>query len=166
MLGLEELALEDACYYLRKLGMADAEIARVLAIAVEEVERKQAAFRRRLDRGEVVESTVDLHFWRNVQQEAAGDVKVTVVDRGGRFYHGWRSQLERADAKTLMMLFEACRDFLGRHPEINLPRPTGYDPLAPIRQVKSSLPILEQILMAKARMEPKGEPPAQRANLP
>lgn len=148
---LEDLALEDACHYLKKLGMSDADIARVLETTVAEVEKKRAAFQSRLKRGEVTESTLDLQFWKNVQKEAAGDVKMTLVDRDGRFYHGWRSQLERADPQTLMMLFEACNEFLSRHPEINLPPPAGYDPLAPIRQVKSSLPILEQILVVRAR---------------
>lgn len=60
-------------------------------------------------------------------------------------------------ALTALMFFGAGKDLLSRHPEIHLPPPTGYDPLAPIRQVKGSLPILEQMLLAKAQRELKGQ---------
>jgi hypothetical protein len=138
--------LEDACYYLRKLGASLEEIATQFGLTPGQVGELADRWSGKLARGEVKEDPVDLDFWRNVHREASGDQKLTLVDRDGHFYHGWRSQLEHADTATLLMLYEACREFVARHPELNFPAPVGYDPLAPARQVKAVVPVLQALL--------------------
>jgi hypothetical protein len=146
--------LEDACYYLRKLGAPLDEIATQFGISPGTVAELADRWADKLARGQVKEDPVDLEFWRNVRREAGGDQKLTLVDRDGHFYHGWRSQLEQADTATLLMLYEACREFVARHPELNFPAPVGYDPLAPARQVKAVVPVLQTLL--DRRTSPEG----------
>ena len=83
-------------------------------------------------------------------QEARGNEKITLVDSEGEFYHGRRVDLEKAEAKDLIALFDFGKEYLNNiHPmvleslEKNKP---GYNPLSPIKQLRDGLKIVEEIL--------------------
>ncbi|MBM3897067.1 MAG: hypothetical protein FJ358_00860 [Thaumarchaeota archaeon] len=145
-----ELAVEDGCYYLRELGMDVGEISRLFEISEDDVKKKCKTFARKLKSKQIIQSGFDKKFWEDVMQEARGNEKITLVDSEGEFYHGRRTDLEKAETKDLMALFECGKEYLNNvHPMVlesldkNKP---GYNPLSPIKQLKDGLKVLEEIL--------------------
>ncbi len=102
----------------------------------------------------------DLAFWRNVKQEAEGNVKVTfVTDKG--FHHAWRSDLEKLDGPSLLAIFESCKRFLNLDPNarfLEYSPPKNYDPLAMQREISKAVTVINSILEKEGKQEKK-EPP-------
>lgn len=145
-----ELAVEDGCYYLRELGLSFSEIARVFGVSEAVARRKYNAFSSKLKNKQVYVSPFDKKFWEDIILETLGNERVTLVDEKGRFYHGRRTDIEKADTKDLMALFEYGKEYLSTVPPMVLEsldkgRP-GYNPLSPIKQLKDALKLLEEIL--------------------
>ena len=145
-----ELAVEDGCYYLRELGMNVSEISRLFDTSEDDVRKKCKAFVKKLKSRQIIASEFDKKFWEDVMQEARGNEKITLVDSKGEFYHGRRVDLEKAETKDLIALFDFGKEYLNNiHPmvleslEKNKP---GYNPLSPIKQLRDGLKIVEEIL--------------------
>ena len=89
---IDDSVLEEGSYYLSKLDLDVDAIAERFEIPPAQVLRHKTRFEGKLERGDVIEVDTDLAFWRNVKEEAEGNVKVTfVTDKG--FHHAWRSDL-------------------------------------------------------------------------
>lgn len=145
-----ELAVEDGCYYLRELGMDVGKISRFFEISEDDVKKKCKTFAKKLKSGQIVQSEFDKKFWEDVMQEAKGNEKITLVDSKGEFYHGRRADLEKAETKDLMALFEYGKEYLNSVPPMVLEsldkNKPGYNPLSPIKQLNDGLKIVEEIL--------------------
>ena len=150
-MGPEEVSeevLEEGCYYLSKLGLSPADVARHFEVTEERVRSLSASYADKLKAGKVSSEPFDLHFWEDVKKEAEGDVKLTFVsDRG--FHHSWKSEVSKLDPGALMNIYESSRDFLAADPNqrfLDYPAPKGYDPLAAEREVKKSVEVVRSLL--------------------
>lgn len=146
--GVNEEVLEEASYHLRKLGLSFHEIAERFEISDESAEQLFSRFESKLAMGVAKDDPLARNYWQSVSREAVGDVKVTFVSQDG-FHHGWKSDLDKMDSQTLMMIFERSKEFLETDPNkyfLNIPPPLGYDPLAFSRQVKTAVELIQEIL--------------------
>src|SRR5271169_324749 len=157
---LDDSVLEEGSYYLSKLDLDVAAIAERFEIPPAQVLRHKTRFEGKLKRGDVIEVDTDLAFWRNVKEEAEGNVKVTfVTDKG--FHHAWRSDLEKLDGPSLLAIFESCKRFLNLDPNarfLEYAPPKNYDPLAMQREISKAVTVINSILEKKWKREKK-EPP-------
>ncbi len=146
--GVDEEVLEEASYHLRKLGLSFHDIGQRFEISDERAEELYGNFQRKLSVGVAKDDPLARNYWQSVSREAVGDVKVTFVSKDG-FHHGWKSDLDKMDSQTLMMIFERSKEFLETDPDkyfLNVAPPLGYDPLAFSRQVKTAVELIEEIL--------------------
>jgi len=156
---IDDSVLEEGSYYLSKLDLDVDAIAERFEITPAQVLRHRTKFEGKLKSGDVVEVDTDLVFWRNVKQEAEGNVKVTfVTDKG--FHHAWRSDLEKLDGPALLAIFESCKRFLNLDPNarfLEYAPPKNYDPLAMQREITKAVTVINSILESKWKHQ-KGGP--------
>jgi hypothetical protein len=152
---IDDSVLEEGSYYLSKLDLDLDAIAERFEIRAAEVLKHKTRYERKLKRGEAVEAATDLAFWRNVKEEAEGNVKVTfVTDKG--FHHAWRSDLEKLDGPSLLVIFESCKRFLNLDPNarfLEYAPPKNYDPLAMQREISKAVTVINSILEGKWKGE-------------
>jgi hypothetical protein len=157
---IDDSVLEEGSYYLSKLNLDVDAIAERFEIPSSQVLRHRKRFEGKLKRGDVVEVDSDLAFWRNVKEEAEGNVKVTfVTDKG--FHHAWRSDLEKLDGPSLLAIFESCKRFLNLDPNarfLEYSPPKNYDPLAMQREISKAVTVINSILEKKWKHDRKEEP--------
>jgi len=157
---IDDTVLEEGSYYLSKLDLDVDAIAERFEIAPSSVRKHKTRYEEKLKRGEVVAADDDLAFWRNVKEEAEGNVKVTfVTDKG--FHHAWRSDLEKLDGPSLLAIFESCKRFLNLDPNarfLEYSPPKNYDPLAMQREISKAVTVINSILENEWKQEKK-EPP-------
>jgi hypothetical protein len=157
---IDDSVLEEGSYYLSKLDLDVDAIAERFEIPTSQVLRHKTRFEGKLKRGDVLEVDTDLAFWRNVKEEAEGNVKVTfVTDKG--FHHAWRSDLEKLDGPSLLAIFESCKRFLNLDPNarfLEYAPPKNYDPLAMQREISKAVTVINSILEKKWKREGKDEP--------
>ena len=148
------LAIEDGCYYLKEIGLDFKEIGNLFKISEEEARKRCRAFAKKLENKAVIVSPYDKKFWEEIIQESRGNEKATLVDDKGKFYHSRRADLEKADTRDLMALFEFGKEYLNTVPPMVLESlendKPGYNPLSPIKQLKDSLGLIEEILSKRA----------------
>jgi hypothetical protein len=154
---IDDSVLEEGSYYLSKLDLDVDSIAERFEISPARVLKHKTRYEEKLRRGEVVEAAGDLTFWRNVKEEAEGNVKVTfVTDKG--FHHAWRSDLEKLDGPSLLAIFESCKRFLNLDPNarfLEYSPPKNYDPLAMQREINKAVTVINSILEKKWKGEKK-----------
>jgi hypothetical protein len=157
---IDDSVLEEGSYYLSKLDLDVDAIAERFEITPAQVLRHRTRFERKLKSGDVVEVDTDLAFWRNVKQEAEGNVKVTfVTDKG--FHHAWRSDLEKLDGPSLLGIFESCKRFLNLDPNarfLEYAPPKNYDPLAMQREITKAVTVVNSILESQWKHQKNGLP--------
>jgi len=150
---IDEVVLEEGCYYLRELGLSSSQVAKNFAITRKQVESLAASYQSKLLSGVVIADPFDRTFCEDVKKEAEGDFKVTFISERG-VHHGWKSDLGRMDGPSLMAIFEASQDFLNADPNqrfLEFKPPSGYDPLALEREVKKSISVISEILHQKGK---------------
>ncbi|HUI00519.1 MAG TPA: hypothetical protein VLX56_02675 [Nitrososphaerales archaeon] len=155
---VDDEVLEEGSYYLSKLELDAEAIAQRFEISPSQVLRHKRRFEGRLKRGDAVETNTDLEFWRSVKHEAEGNVKVTFVSEKG-FHHGWRSDLEKLDSRTLFEIFESCKRFLDMDPNarfLEYSPPKNYDPLAMQREVSKAVTVVSSILEKRSKAGGQG----------
>ena len=155
--------LEEACYYLLKLGLTSSQVASHLETTPASVTKLGRSYASKLKKGEVVASEFDQTFWEGVKREAEGDMKITFVSDKG-FHHAWVSELRKLDGRALMSVYESSKDFLGGDPNqkfLDFPMPKGYDPLALEREVRKAVEVVGKLLDEKWRAE---NSPAERVD--
>jgi hypothetical protein len=158
---IDDSVLEEGSYYLSKLDLDVDAIAERFEIPAAQVLRHRSRYERKLKDGDAVEVATDLAFWRNVKEEAEGNVKVTfVTDKG--FHHAWRSDLEKLDGPSLLAIFESCKRFLNLDPNarfLEYAPPKNYDPLAMQREITKAVTVINSILESKWKSESEGKKP-------
>lgn len=156
---MDESVLEEGSYYLSKLDLDVGAIAERFELPRSRVLKHKTRFEAKLKRGEVVETTEDLVFWRSVKEEAEGNVKVTFVSEKG-FHHSWRSDLEKLDGPSLLAIFESCKRFLNLDANsrfLEYSPPKNYDPLAMQREVSKAVTVINSILEVRWKSEGEGK---------
>lgn len=155
---VQEVVLDEGCYYLSKLGLDDNAISERFEIGQTEVVKHRERYAERLIAGDRIENSVDLNFWRDVKQEAEGNVKVTfVTDKG--FHHSWKSELQKLDGETLLSIHESCKNFLNTDPNarfLQYAPPKNYDPLAMQREINKAVGVIGSIMEEKWKARDKG----------
>lgn len=154
---VQEVVLDEGCYYLSKLGLDDKAISERFEISQTAVVKHRERYAERLRAGDRTENTTDLNFWRDVKQEAEGNVKVTfVTDKG--FHHSWKSELQKLGGETLLSIHEACKNFLNTDPNarfLQYAPPKNYDPLAMQREINKAIGIIGSIMEDKWKAREK-----------
>lgn len=157
-----QLYLDEATYYLKKLGLTDKEVASRLEQTQAEIRKRNRRHDSRIRSGLIKYSDSDRTFWKDLISESEGDVKITFVRNDG-FYHCRRSDLEAMDGTALMEIFDASKHFLNLDPNyhhgfLEGKSPVGFDPLALAREIKQAVMLIEQILQQRAKQESFKEP--------
>lgn len=156
---VQDVVLDEGCYYLSKLGLDDKAISERFEISQAEVAKHRGRYAERLRAGDRAENTADLNFWRDVKQEAEGNVKVTfVTDKG--FHHSWKSDLQKLDGETLLSIHESCKNFLNTDPNarfLQYAPPKNYDPLAMQREINKAIGIIGSIMEEKWKEQKRKE---------
>jgi hypothetical protein len=150
---INEDVLEEGCYYLSKLGMPPAEIARHFEVEEREARSLASSYASKLKSGMVAADPFDLTFWQDVKKEAEGDVKLTFVSDKG-FHHSWKSELKKLDGPALMSIYETSRDFLSTDVNqrfLEYAPPKGYDPLAKEREERKAVETIASMLEERWR---------------
>ncbi len=163
---IDEMILEEGCYYLSEMGLSHSEIAHRFETTEAKVRKLVEAHGRKLKSGKVRPSEFDRTFWEDVKKEAEGDVKVTFVSEKG-FHHAWKSELRKLDGSALMSIFEASKDFLGTDQNqkfLDYPAPKGYDPLVLDREVRKAVGIVSELLDEKWKQEKSEKAGSNKAN--
>ncbi len=158
---IDDSVLEEGSYYLSKLDLDLDAIAERFEIPPAQVLRHKTRYEKKLRDGDAVEVATDLAFWRNVKEEAEGNVKVTFVSDKG-FHHAWRSDLEKLDGPTLLAIFESCKRFLNLDPNsrfLEYSPPKNYDPLAMQREITKAVTVINSILESKWKSAGHGKKP-------
>ncbi|MFI5419688.1 MAG: hypothetical protein ACHQ1H_01845, partial [Nitrososphaerales archaeon] len=91
-------------------------------------------------------------FWARINQESSGDEKITLVDDKGKYYHGWRSEIEKLGTAELVELLVVNKKYSDQHPlsEFSKTQPViGYDPIVPLRDIRRSVTLIDQILQKR-----------------
>jgi len=151
-----ERTIDEACYYLSRLGVDDEGIAKRFETSTREVARRRSRFSELIQDGDVAVGQADMNFWRDIKNEAEGNIRVTFVSDKG-FHHAWRSDLTKLDGPTLLSIYESCRHFLDLDPSarfVEYSPPKNYDPLAMQREIKKALLTLGALLDEKWREQP------------
>jgi hypothetical protein len=152
----QDYYVEEACYYLSLLKIKDEEIASAFNLGTEQVRQAVRSFSKKLELGKVKYDDNAKDFWSKNFREGRGDFRITLVDDKGSYYHGWKSELEKMETEKLVAVLATNKDYCEKHPlsEFSKGGPViGYDPLAPLRDIRKSISIIEEILERRERKE-------------
>jgi hypothetical protein len=149
---MEEDYVEEACYYLSKLDKSTEEIAKEFSMTTSQVAAAIQSYGKKIETKEVAYEEDTKDFWARINQESSGDEKITLVDDKGRYYHGWRSEIEKLGTAELVELLVVNKKYSDRHPlsEFSKTQPVvGYDPIVPLRNIRRTVLLIDQILQKR-----------------
>jgi hypothetical protein len=144
--------VEEACFYLSEQHIRPEEIAEHFSLDKDQVEQAIASFRKKLRKGLVKYDDNSKEFWSKNLTESKGDLKITLVDDKGRYYHGWKSELEKMDTDKLVQLLLVNKQYSDSHPLAEFTKGDtiiGYDPMVPLRNIRKTVSLIEGILEKK-----------------
>src|SRR5579872_4229049 len=101
---MEDEYLEEACFYLLDLKMSAADIGKEFNMTPDQVEKAVASYKAKIASGSVSYDEETKAFWAKSLKESTGDEKITLVDEKGRYYHGWKSDIEKMSTEQLVEL--------------------------------------------------------------
>ena len=148
--------LGEACFYLFELNKPVAEIAARLNLSEDEVNRAVRDYKKKIQEGKASYDQDTKEFWKKIEQESGGDERITLVDEKGRYYHGWRSELEKMTTEQLVELLVVNKKYSDSHPlsEFSKTQPAvGYDPIVPLRNIRRAVSIVDNILQERELRE-------------
>ena len=149
---MEDEFVEEACFYLSELGKPLLEIGTDLNLSSDQVKRAVESYRKKIESGSVAYDEDAKDFWAKIRRENTGDEKITLVDDKGRYYHGWRSEIENMGTEELVELLVVNKKYSDRHPlsEFSKTQPVvGYDPIVPLRNIRRTVSIIDEILQKR-----------------
>jgi hypothetical protein len=138
----ESQYIEEACFYLSELREPPEKIAMNLGVSLSRVAEALSNYREKIRA-------------KNLR-ESSGDERITMVDDKGRYYHGWRSELERLPTQDLIELLVVNKQYSDKHPlsEFSKTQPVvGYDPIVPLRNIRRTVALIDQILQERDAKE-------------
>ena len=149
---MEDEFVEEACFYLSELGKPILEIGADLNLSSDQVKQAVESDRKKIESGVVVYEEDAKDFWAKIRRENTGDEKITLVDDKGRYYHGWRSEIDNMGTEELVELLVVNKKYSDRHPlsEFSKTQPVvGYDPIVPLRNIRRTVSIIDEILQKR-----------------
>ena len=149
---MEDEYVEEACFYLSELGQTPAQIGGQLNLTESQVSVALSDYRRKLDSKIVHYDPDTKEFWSKILKESSGDERITLVDDKGRYYHGWRSEIEKMSTEQLVELLVVNKQYSDRHPlsEFSKTQPAvGYDPIVPLRNIRRTVSIIDSLLQKR-----------------
>jgi len=150
--------LEEACFYLSELHESHEDIASGLKISESQVVEAIQDYRKKIEAGKLAYDENAKEFWGKLLRENGGDEKITLVDDKGRYYHGWKSQFEKMATEQLVELLIVNKRYSDAHPlsSFSKTQPTvGYDPIVPLRNIRRTVALLDEILQKRELKEEK-----------
>jgi hypothetical protein len=150
--SMEDDYVEEACYYLSRLDKSVEEIGKEFSMTTGQVEAAIENYRKKIESNEISYDEETKDFWAKINQESSGDEKITLVDDKGRYYHGWKSEIEKLDTAELVELLVVNKKYSDRHPlsEFSKTQPVvGYDPIVPLRNIRRTVLIIDNILQKR-----------------
>ena len=144
--------VQEACYYLSLLGKNKDDIAKEFDLTTAQVDEALEKYSKRIASKEVNFDTETRDFWARVNRESSGDEKITLVDDKGRYYHGWKSEIEKLGTRELIELLVVNKKYSDMHPLSEFSKTEaviGYDPLVPLRNIRRTIALIEQILQQR-----------------
>ncbi|MCL4517603.1 MAG: hypothetical protein M1587_00215 [Thaumarchaeota archaeon] len=157
---MEDEYVEEACFYLNELEIEPSAIATEFNMTAEQVKNATIRYRKKIDAKQVTYDEEVKSFWAKNLRESTGDEKITLVDDKGRFYHGWKSEIEKMSTENLVELLVVNKQYSDRHPlsEFSKTQPiVGYDPIVPLRNIRRTVSLIDEILQTRAEDEEKKE---------
>jgi hypothetical protein len=152
--------LEEACFYLSEIEKPIKDIASELHLTEAQVDYAIREYREKIDRGKVAYDPEAKEFWSKLQKESGGDERITLVDEKGRYYHGWKSELEKMATEQLVELLVVNKKYSDAHPlsEFSKTQPAvGYDPIVPLRNIRRAVSLIDQLLQRRDQEDPKSD---------
>jgi hypothetical protein len=159
---LENEYIEEACFYLSELKLSLEEIGKEFNLTPDQVETAASNYKERIDSGLINYDEETRAFWSKSLRESSGDEKITLVDEKGRYYHGWKSEIEKMSTEQLVDLLVINKQYSDRHPlsEFSKTQPAvGYDPLIPLRNIRRSVSIIDETLQKRESEEETSNTP-------
>lgn len=153
---MEDDYVEEACFYLAELSVSNENIAKQLNLSSEQVRSAISSFKSRLEAGEASYNEETKSFWAMNLRESSGDEKITLVDDKGRYYHGWKSEIQKMSTEQLVELLVVNKQYSDKHPlsEFSKTQPVvGYDPLIPLRNIRHTVSLIDTILQEREKTE-------------
>lgn len=153
---MEDDYIEEACFYLSESSLSSQEISKEFNLTTEQVNRAIESYRAKLHSGAVTYSEETRSFWSKNLRESSGDEKVTLVDEKGRYYHGWKSEIEKMSTEQLVELLVVNKKYSDRHPLSEFSKTqavVGYDPLIPLRNIRRTVTIIDDLLQRREAHE-------------
>ncbi len=150
--------LEEACFYLLEIKKPVKDIASELHLTEAQVDYAVREYREKIDRGMATYDPEAKEFWNKLQKESGGDERITLVDEKGRYYHGWKSELEKMTTEQLVELLVVNKKYSDAHPLSGFSKTqpaVGYDPIVPLRNIRRAVALIDQILLRREQEEPK-----------
>ncbi|MGH2638598.1 MAG: hypothetical protein ACRDF4_04870 [Rhabdochlamydiaceae bacterium] len=148
--------VEEACYYLSELKLGREEIGKEFNLTHEQVGNAISSYKAKIDSGLASYDEETKSFWAKNLRESSGDEKITLVDEKGRYYHGWKSEIEKMKTEELVELLIVNKQYSDRHPlsEFSKTQPVvGYDPIVPLRNIRRTVSIIDEILQKRSAEE-------------
>ena len=148
--------MEEACFYLSELRKPIKDIASELNLTEAQVGYAIRNYREKIDKGKLAYDPEAKKFWGKLQKEGGGDERITLVDDKGRYYHGWKSEIEKMTTEQLMELLFTNKRYSDAHPlsEFSKTQPAvGYDPIVPLRNIRRAVSIIDEILQRRDRQD-------------
>ena len=149
---MSEDYIEEACFYLSKLNLKPSEIGKAFNLTTAQVKKASGSFKKKIDQGKAKYEEETKEFWAKNYKESSGDERVTLVDDKGRYYHGWKSELENLSSEKIVELLVVNKQYSDKHPLSEFSKGVaivGYDPLIPLRNIRRTVRLLEEILEKK-----------------
>lgn len=152
--------VQEACFYLSELKKPVREIASALNLNEEQVRLAVNEYRQKISERKLSYDADAKEFWNKQIRENEGDEKVTLVDEQGRYYHGWKSEIEKMNTEQLVELLVVNKRYSDAHPlsQFSKTQPVvGYDPIVPLRNIRKALSIIDGILQSRELSESSPE---------
>ncbi len=152
-------SIEEACYYLSESKISTREIAQAFNLTDSRVGQAVRSYKKKIDQGKIKYEDETKEFWIKNFRENSGDERVTLVDEKGRYYHGWKSELENLSSEKVVELLVINKQYSDKHPLSEFSKGQaviGYDPLVPLRNIRRTVSLLEELLEKKEKLEEEG----------
>ncbi len=154
--------VEEACFYLAENKIKTSEIAKAFNLTLPQVEKAIISYRKKIGQKKARFDDDTKEFWAKNFKESSGDERITMVDDKGRYYHGWKSELENLNSERIVELLVINKQYSDKHPLSEFSKGKaviGYDPIVPLRDIRRTVSILEDLLRNKEGEEQKSVSP-------
>lgn len=150
--------MEEACFYLSEQKLGKKDIAEAFNLSLAQVESAILSYKTKIDKGIANYESDANEFWAKNYRESSGDERVTLVDDKGRYYHGWKTELENLSSEKIVELLVINKQYSDKHPLSEFSKGQaviGYDPIVPLRNIRRTVSLLEELLEKKESFDEK-----------